>query len=149
MDTAMLHRALLERTQNRWGLPEAVDAYASAVREAARVLEIAIADSELTGDGDGILLRLEAEPDLPVMWEPTTGWFWIDQEDSRAYRVTREADAAGVLPAPDTVAAWLQTLAAGDRSGHQEPPEDLSPDDSALLELLATYGHGDQDRIVR
>lgn len=148
MDTVVLHESLLERTQNRWGLPDAVGAYATAVREAALVLELSIDDSELTGEGDGIALHLGSEPALAVMWAPTTGWFWLGEDDLRTYRVTREADAAGVLPAPDTVAAWLQTLAAGDRSGHREPPDEISPDDKALLELLVTYGHGDQQRIL-
>lgn len=149
MDTVQLNRSLLDRTQNRWGLPEAVDAYATAVRDTAHVLEISIRDSEISDGGGGIALQLGEQPVLPVMWEPTTGWFWVDEDGLRSYRVTREADAAGVLPAPETVAAWLQTLAAGDRSGHREPPEEPAPDDAALLELLATHGNGHQGPVVR
>lgn len=141
MDLPRLNEALLVRSRQKCGLREVVEAYLRAVEDAAGVLEVSLASSEINGGSGGISLWLVDQPALPVGWTPTTGWYW-DTANGRVYRVSREADAAGIVPSPETVAAWLRVLSVGDRSGHTEPPEEPTADDEALLDLLITYGRG-------
>ncbi|RCW45819.1 hypothetical protein DFQ14_102120 [Halopolyspora algeriensis] len=142
MDAAALNESLLAHTAGKLGLRDAAEGYAQAVHEAAEAVGVALAGVDVAGDGTRISVRPATQPELTVEWVPAAGWYLNTEDGSRAYRVTREADAAGVIPAPDTVAAWLSVLAAGDRSGHAEPPEEPTADDPALLELLVTRGAG-------
>ena len=127
MDLATLNTALVARTGQKYGLREVVEAYARAVADAADVLEVSLAGSEIRGDSGGISLWLAEQPALAVGWTPATGWYWDTAEAGRVYRVTSEADAAGLVPSPETVAAWLRVIADGDRSGHTHPPEEPAP----------------------
>lgn len=142
MDLAALNESLLAHTGHKLGLREAAEGYAQAVEEAANALGRTLAGVDVADDGAWISVRPVAQPELTVTWTPVVGWYLDAEDGRRAYRVTREADAAGMIPAPDTVAAWLSVLAAGDRSGHVEPPEELTADDPALLDLLVTHGAG-------
>nr|WP_310278503.1 DUF6292 family protein [Haloactinomyces albus] len=142
MDPEVLNESLLAHTGRKLGLREATEGYAQDIRATAEELAVALAEVDVADDGGRISVRLVVQPELTVGWTPTVGWYLDTEDGNRAYRVTREADSAGVVPAPDTVAAWLSVLAAGDRSGHAESPEELSADDPALLELLATHGAG-------
>ena len=134
MDLSTLNEALLARTDHKDGLREVVEAYSRAVEDTARVLEVSVASSEISGDSGGISLRLVDQPALAVGWTPATGWCW-HTDAGRIYRVTSEADAAGIVPSPETAAAWLRVVAGGDRSGHTHPPEELAAEDEALLDL--------------
>lgn len=142
MDPAALNESLLAHTGRKLGLREAAEGYAQAIRGTAEMMAVALAGIDVAEDGTWISMRPAAQPELTVEWTPAVGWYLDAEDGSRAYRVTREADAAGVVPAPDTVAAWLSVLSAGDRSGHDEPLEELTADDPALLELLVTHGAG-------
>lgn len=142
MDLPTLNKTLLTRTEHKHGLREVVESYSRAVEDAAGVLDLELASSEISGDSGGLALRLADQPALAVGWTPATGWYWDTDDEGRVYRVTSEADAAGIVPSPETVAAWLRVVAAGDRSGHTHPPEELTTEDEALLDLLITYGTG-------
>ena len=141
MDPSALDEALLARTDGQVGLQQVVAAYSQAVRDSARVLDLPLSALDTDGAAGRISIQLPEQP-LAVVWTPATGWWWGPGDGSRKYRVTSEADAAGIVPSPETVAAWLQVVAAGDRSGHVDPPEELAAEDGALLDLLVSYGTG-------
>lgn len=146
MDPAALNESLLAHTGDKLGLRDAAEGYCQAVRAAATAIAVALSESDVADDGAHVSVRLATQPELAVEWTPAVGWYLDTEDGNRAYRVAQEADAAGVVPDPDTVAAWLAVLASGDRSGHAESPEWLSADDPALLELLATRGAGHTSR---
>lgn len=142
MDPSVLDEALLARTGGRIGLERVARTYSRAVGDAARVLDLSLSEVAVDRDSGRIAIRLPEQPALVISWTPESGWWWAADDGTRMYRVTSEADAAGVVPSPDTVAAWLRVVATGDRSGHADPPEELNAEDEALLDLLVTYGTG-------
>lgn len=142
MDPSALNEALLARTGGQIGLGGVVEAYSRAIGDAARILDLPLSGVEVDGRSGRIAIRLPEQPALAVSWTPATGWWWDAENGDRMYRVTNEADAAGVVPSPETVAAWLQVVATGDRSGHSRPPDELTAEDGALLDLLVTCGTG-------
>lgn len=143
MDVDSLNSALLVRTDGELGLEQVASRYLADVRRMAEVIGVGLAASGETEDGKGVRLTLDEDPDLVVTWQPDVGWAHNGHSElSAVYRVSEEAGAAGMVPAPEIIAAWLLALADGDRSGHENPPEEWSPQDPALLELLATAGQG-------
>lgn len=141
MDSSALNKALLERTDGRVGLHQVVEAYAGAIQDSARILNLPLSGVEADGTTGRISILVPEQP-LSITWTPVTGWGWDTGDGTTMYRVTREADAAGIVPSPETVAAWIQVISTGDRSGHVEPPEELTAEDGALLDLLVSYGTG-------
>jgi hypothetical protein len=140
MDPSALNEALLERTGGQVGLHQVVEAYAQAIRDSAGILDLPLSGVDADGTTGRISILLPEQP-LSITWTPVTGWGW-DTGGGTRYRVTREADAAGIVPSPETVAAWIQVISTGDRSGHVDPPEELAAEDGALLDLLVSYGTG-------
>lgn len=143
MDAESLNSALLAHTDGELSLQQVASRYLADVRRMADVVGVGLAACEESEDGKGLRLTLDDDPELVVTWKPDVGWAHNGHSELPVvYRVSQEADAAGMVPAPDVIAAWLLTLADGDRSGHEHPPEEWSPHDPALLDLLATAGQG-------
>lgn len=136
-----LDRHVRDRTEGRLGTVDAMAGYLDDVRTAARAMEIELDTARLDRQRMTVEIVVSGAPEISVEWTPYLGWSF-SEEGRRYYRVGQEADAASLLPDPDEAAGWLGVLATGDRTGHVEQPMPLDPDDDALVERLATFGHG-------
>lgn len=145
----MVDEALRAYAEGKTTLVDAVHGYAASVREAADVLGIELAglDIDTAADPARLVLSLGVAPELRIEWNLALGWFHtpaptaglgLGEPHEITYRAGDERDAANLVPDADVVAAWLDVLAAGDRSGHQEPPKRPAPDDRNLLAQLAS-----------
>jgi hypothetical protein len=143
--------ALQAYTDRAVGLADALDRYASSIRDACALMGVDLASIDLDTDAEParLALRLSAAPDLHVEWNLELGWFYAPAHGSgepkgQAHRITyragAETDPADLVPDPEDVAAWLVVLTGGDRSGHPEPPVRTTPDDPGLLAQLARHG---------
>lgn len=140
MDLVLLNASVGAASAGREDLLSLSRAYASAVQQAAHVLGVPVTHVRVDPEVAAIILGIRSHPMVQVRWAPAVGWHWCSERESSRYRV-READAVDIVPAAETVAAWLGVLAAGDRSGHPEPPEEPAPDDAALVGLLLGYSN--------
>lgn len=116
MDLVLLNASVGASSAGHEDLLSLSHAYASAVQQAARVVGVAVTHVRVDADTAAIILVIQEPPAVLVRWTPAAGSHWCGEGEASRYRV-READAVDIVPAAETVAAWLGVLAAGDRSG--------------------------------
>ncbi|MBA8824809.1 hypothetical protein FHX42_002156 [Saccharopolyspora lacisalsi] len=143
-DPLALDTQLRQHSRNTFGLDTALSGYLEAIRRATNVLELELTSASANHVDGRIELTLRAAPNVNIEWTPHRGWVLVCPGDPQRYyyRVGSEADAASVMPDPETVASWLLLVSEGNRDGHHESPEPLDPGDNALLDRMYTFGSG-------
>ncbi|WP_243794381.1 DUF6292 family protein [Saccharopolyspora gloriosae] len=142
MNHEVLDQQVRERTREKMSLASTIVGYLDEVRAAAEVLEIPVSNSKAVTSEARLEVELDHAPDLRVGWTPYQGWYYRTDQDDVYYRVGSETDAASLMPEASAVAGWLQLLSTGNRDGHADAPEELDPEDQALVERLVTFGGG-------
>lgn len=142
MNNEVLDQQVRGRTRDRLSLASAILGYLDEVRSGADVLEVPISNARAVTSEARLEVDLERAPDLHVGWTPYQGWYFRTGQGDVCFRVGSETDAASLVPEASTVAVWLQLLSRGNRDGHADAPEELDPEDQALVERLVTFGGG-------
>lgn len=142
MSHEVLDQQIRERTREKMSLASAVVGYLDEVRAGAEVLEVPVSNSRAITSEARLEVELDQAPDLRVGWTPYQGWYYRTGQGDAYFRVGSEADAASLMPEASAVAVWLQLLSTGNRDGHADAPEELDPEDQALVERLVTFGGG-------
>ncbi len=130
------------RSNGRLTMADTVTGYLEDVRHAAGIMQVEFDAANVDQQRAVVELAMTGVPDVRVNWSPYLGWCFAGGDGVWLYRVGVESDAASLVPDPDEVAGWLRVLAAGERTGHHDPPTPLDPHDEALIDRLLTFGTG-------
>lgn len=143
MNHEVLDQQVRERTGDEMNLASAIVGYLGEVRASAEVLQVPLSNARAVTSEARLEVELEHAPDLQVGWTPYRGWYHRTGGKDLYYRVGSESDVASLVPEASNVAVWLRLLSKGNRDGHSDAPEELDPEDQALVERLVTLGGGD------
>lgn len=142
MNHDVLDQQVRQRTRDEMNLASAILGYLDEVRSGAEVLRIPLSKARAVTSEARLEVELDQAPDLQVGWTPGRGWYYRTDRGEVYYRVGSETDVASLVPEASNVVAWLQLLSTGNRDGHSDAPEELDPEDQALVERLVTWGGG-------